>query len=547
MSTSPISQPASLKVLSCNVSCKQGNNVFEFWNSESKVYDLVCNVHYALQSPKQSLDCMLVDIFPESMMGRFAIALTATALGTTPYYDAVKIMYDRYLTLKNQSVLSILSSKQVGKKRLVSMPDRFNPNRPAVTTSWLSPGGVAMDAHLFSDSDAWLGVWFAYVLDKHCPYIAGRDNARYLLSREKYPALSQADVDGGLPLQLLYLLIYDLTTIHVFNHVKDTAVWSKIRRDAVLSAAFRDTQMWTLLKKIDADVVCCQEMSARDQEDAEKMMPGYWVVTDCKHAPEQAILLRKSLFSEPPLDLNDSGSESPNAIGVHTPGLLLVPVRLPHSGLIKGQPQHLWVGSFHGDSDGRSTRSAIDTVKKIVGPNPFVGGFDTNWTQDKMEDLCDILLENNLNSGGLRLDTVVNTTFKGRTPAQPQFHKATAPHDFSGFDRSPKDHIICSFEPFSTIDDDEQRINTADLGFSDSPFPTATFPFDHAWICQNLCINDHAGMLMPVAESLRLEIPPLNFGKLERQPSSSCPGIPRRSTMEEDYEPNFEPIDDICS
>ena len=82
----------------------------------------------------------------------------------------------------------------------------------------------------------------------------------------------------------------------------------------------------------------------------------------------------------------------------------------------------------------------------------------------------------------------MHTTFNARTYLQPQLNKAvrfaeraTSP----ATDKHPKDHILFRLGTF------ECRIvtrdNTGEGEFvDDAPFPTLTFPSDHALVCAEL-------------------------------------------------------------
>jgi hypothetical protein len=89
---------------------------------------------------------------------------------------------------------------------------------------------------------------------------------------------------------------------------------------------------------------------------------------------------------------------------------------------------------------------------------------------------------------GVEPDPRVHTTFNARTYLQPQLNKAVRFVDKAASpatDKHPKDHIVFRAGTF------ECRIvtrdNTGEGEFlDDAPFPTLTFPSDHALVCTEL-------------------------------------------------------------
>jgi hypothetical protein len=493
--------------MSWNVGSQQGVNAFEFW------LNFLLAAHDRMDCSKDTeatLGAVLTPARFQRFVTRLQAALRAPGkevlCGSASVEEVEAAVRRGYHDLQPQRVVSdILKNPALGKKRLISGPDRCLPHRPAVTAI----GQSSQDASAFRSPAAWLDAWLDHVFGVRdtlgVPVRAAKWKNVKPLSRDQYPHLSPEEAAASIPLQLLHLLVFDAIILHAVHFCPEPLEWRKLRQNNRHATAFRPAAAVSNILAQDTDVVCIQEAGGpMGDHIAHEVDVHYWVVTDKRHAPGQMILLRKTLFPEPPMDPNRR-PVGPNGIYAHVPGLLAVPVKLPHAGF-GAQPTHFWVGSFHGDSDGLATDAAMDLLHKLAGDAPVVAGVDANCKRApftgapaSMYTVDDF--QETLKDLGLRtVSGCRDTTFKGRTMLQPQLHKAVPVKtngrgeldlDLDNFDVNPKDHVVCSAAHFCAKPGNVWTVATGGLSLR-GMIPTTTFPFDHAMVCATLDIAPHA-------------------------------------------------------
>lgn len=172
------------------------------------------------------------------------------------------------------------------------------------------------------------------------------------------------------------------------------------------------------------------------------------------------------------------------------------------------------LASFHGDTNGLASVPVIDAVDKFTKlldvnlptpsaenglprlPPTLVFGLDANThvthsagkRQGVFEFVAHLQKIQLATCWGTQIDPKINTTYNARTFLQPQLNKAVRMCDMESSpltDKHPKDHIVFGSNSFST--QIVQRDNTGDGQFiDDTPFPTMSFPSDHALVCATL-------------------------------------------------------------
>jgi hypothetical protein len=203
------------------------------------------------------------------------------------------------------------------------------------------------------------------------------------------------------------------------------------------------------------------------------------------------------------------------------------------------------VASFHGDTDGRMTIPVVDALDKLMilkdvdeaaeceGGKPWLAppppllivGLDANTYVDHVpgkrlgvREFSDHIARREMATCWGVCDPRVHTTFNARTYLQPQLNKAVrmaerASSDMT--DKNPKDHILFRDPALFDLNEDTAGYGTGEdprkvlyvgqkrgPGFScrfvsrdntgrgrfvsDAPFPTMSFPSDHAIVTAEL-------------------------------------------------------------
>ena len=158
------------------------------------------------------------------------------------------------------------------------------------------------------------------------------------------------------------------------------------------------------------------------------------------------------------------------------------------------------IASFHGDTNGLQTINVIKAVNsECGGPNStLIFALDANCHRDdnkgkrlSIETMFASLASENLeNCWGTEHSLCPTTTCNARSFLQPQLNKAVFYKDkltSALVDRHPKDHVFVSSETFAVNPERSSRVNdvsdeTVFRWVDDMPFPTLSFPSDHALV-----------------------------------------------------------------
>lgn len=309
---------------------------------------------------------------------------------------------------------------------------------------------------------------------------------------------------------MLYLLLaFDAAMIHLLNHTSHH--WTMARANTVKEWRQKHFLMWHHVQQSGAHVVCLQNVPVSYLSSADPFCSNYWMVHDCKYPPKgpapahrtdtcQVVCARKSLFPEPPQHF----------MGTHIrpkiKNLLVVPLQLPHSGFVQGQPKFLYVASGAQPASCETATVAqaamtcmIDTAHKIAGAhNPLILGLDTS--VDHLH-VCEVL--HKLSLGTCVSIGDVNTHAAGSC-VQPMLKDANLnPQKFNCV-RQVRGHVIFSESSMAwcqtqvanrRLKDRHSISNVPVHRFVDAPFPTADFPFPCASVMATLAIKPHAHII----------------------------------------------------
>jgi len=413
-----------------------------------------------------------------------------------------------------------LLNDEIGSKRLCSMPDRLTTKitlkndgdgdesvivRPCVTTSYA-------DVAVLSDDKKWWEQWLKFVFMEKNGAIK---NIKFL-DNKKYPAITDEEVKISRPLQLFCLAAFDKSLIKLIQNADEN--WAETKKmlvDALVDKKIDATvQILENISK-DKDCICLQEVSGQMRE----AMSNSAILSekfDCLSSPDfdsvrnqnSMVLASKAFFKSGIWEVvNIDSSKLP--AGVANGDLCVVrEIVIDDADDISTTQKRrkpFTIASFHGDTNGLQTVDVVKAVNKecndtTTAPSTttLVFALDANshYDDNKGKRLsCEQMFsafstENLANAWGSDFKLCPTTTCNARTFLQPQLNKAVFYRDkltSKLVDRHPKDHVLFSKASFAVIESKTTRSNDCVLSapqkmqwLDDCPFPTLSFPSDHA-------------------------------------------------------------------
>lgn len=484
------------------------DNPFEYYmDSSNTSYSHMLNAVEKLIDMPSARECTLDECMPP----RFISGLFAH-MHKRPWYGVDKVHELWENTLKHQFIVSdFLKNAEIGRKRLISMPGRMTNTvstpsgksyRPSVISPYTGPA--------LASKTVWSRAWLRFMFDvykdasPHCSRLS-------LIPRAKYPALTAEEEKISVPLQTLYLALFDCVLIHLLD-LCAPKTWRSVRKQIVHTCIHqKEKNTLKLLSKryCDNDVLCLQEVAASfvTMLRTDKRMSKQYVCVapasmDTKRDQNSVLLISKQRFDTNTLmECTDNvlhrGSPL-NRKKVQPGDLVAVTVTERTTGL-----SHL-IASFHGDTNGLATINivqALCSMRKHHQSNvhALIIGIDansyhckkTNKTRGKYLHVTD--LQKVCNSLGLSSCwghrpkwSNCYTTGTARTFLQPQLNKAIRHCDIhkTGIVESafqPKDFILVSKDMYTLVSGKTTKDNTGKGQYREGIlFPTIEFPSDHA-------------------------------------------------------------------
>jgi hypothetical protein len=365
--------------------------------------------------------------------------------------------------LRARGVVAYLGDRSIGKKRLVSLPDRVTAGlgggRPGATTAFAGSIG---------SMDEWWSAWTRFVFE-------GEALGKIVPHPEKYrAALTEVEVELSVSLQLLHLAMFDGALVQVLNDVAPG--WMDVKRQ--LLAVDKVSLCAKILKEAYSsfDVLLLQEVTTAGRSAIAEALPDFEVVAGASHGQDSLVVVRKERFADV---VNETATFAPDL--PISPGDGCV-VRASMDG------EEVILGSFHSDSEGQSTLPFVEAFTLYAGDKKCLLGIDGNMATDPDKGkLTSTDFRAAVSQVGLHscLTEDVWTTFKARTLVQPQFHKAVLSENLTKeADMGPKDHILAkrAVSSFMAV----ERDTTGNHKFLDAPLPTKSFPSDHAIVAADV-------------------------------------------------------------
>jgi len=503
----PLKAPyGGLVVTSWNVAARN-NNPFEYWithdTDSSRYVKLMEGVEKFIEEPGDK-DIPMSDVFTEDMFRELKGFMTNESWQGV---DEVEKMWHNDYSKRN-IISGFMKDNFIGSKRLASMPDSLTntihcasgaPNgyRPTVINNYAG--------HLGSVEE-WWPKWIKFMFkEKHFSEQSGEFTRRRpcellsKISKSKYPAITEEEEKVSIALQCLCQGIFDAILVHIMTTLSPH--WQEIIASIVEAIhAKKDQQTMKILTKacLGSDVICLQECASSLKKMVEKELgDDYYVVAprdaDSNRDRNSMILLSRTQFMPGCEELTQEvmitlGADSP----VDKGDLLVVVCRTDAL-------NHYMISSFHGDTNGLSTKPVITAINKVMKEHDLahglkhrmVVGLDANTYLKPSKGSLDVAdFSNHIKSLGLTTcwpdDTKwedCSTCFNARTYLQPQLNKAVkSAQRFTEGDVNPKDHIVFQVAEFQVTHC--YKDNTGQRRYSEKTcFPTFDFPSDHGVVC----------------------------------------------------------------
>jgi len=503
--------PGALRVATWNIAAVN-NNPFEYWvTHDSESYDkLMQGVERFLEEPGD-LDVTVEEIFTHQCFQELEeLMINEKWAGV----DRVRTLWLEDYS-RRKIVSGFMKDKQLGKKRLASMPDRITNTiaikstmtgdptpskacRPTVINNFQGDlGSVAL----------WWELWKQFMFGDEL-YVQTKKGAEKKrpcamlekIPRAKYPDLTEEEEDISIPLQTLCQAIFDSIIVHMMNTVSPDGEWQHLKQELFERLVRTKTQRCVeILSKSYAsfDVVFLQEVSLnfvttlRKSDFARDRTIVVPDKMDSKRDQNSVIVFRNGIF-EPgtATEITDSvmaflrKGDEPSKVG--DGDVLGLEVK-------DSQGNDFMLVSYHGDSNGLGTVPAMKAVTswwtECAPEHRVIIGLDANVSKCPKPGHLDIAtfveayrqsgLSSCAGNDPAELGRTAVTTFNCRTYLQTQLNKAVKSNErYDKGDRNPKDLILFRESQYDTLQ--WLKDNTGQCTFNpDIPFPTLRFPSDH--------------------------------------------------------------------
>eukprot|EP00638_Chattonella_subsalsa_P000691 CAMPEP_0117756736 /NCGR_PEP_ID=MMETSP0947-20121206/14276_1 /TAXON_ID=44440 /ORGANISM="Chattonella subsalsa, Strain CCMP2191" /LENGTH=520 /DNA_ID=CAMNT_0005576421 /DNA_START=133 /DNA_END=1695 /DNA_ORIENTATION=+ len=495
-----------LSVLSWNIAAVN-NNPFEYWIShDDEAYNrMMEDVQAFIDNPGES-DIQICQVFTPEMFAELKELMLAEG------WDGIEETEQQYeVNYKTRTIISgFMKDKDIGKKRLASMPDRITNTINTVDQGIVCrPTVINMYEQRMDSLEEWWAQWKQFFFNTTVT-IKGRGGAEEKkvcamlqpIKSSKYPAITPEEESISIPLQTMCQAIFDSILVHMLNTVAP-GVWYDLKMQLCNALNKRKNERtFEILEQEygDTDICFLQEVAAAFVESAKSRYLGerYEILCpeklDAKRDQNSVIMVKKGLFDQ------TTAEEITNQIADQFPSNCPVADGDLYAVKIRGMDGLDYVlASFHGDTNGLATIPVVNATHSIVwamGHPRLIFGMDANTYEkggvDKgLQDVTEFaqsFVGHGLTSCFGDTPNPSNyTTFNARTYLQPQLNKAVKKEDraLKG-DINPKDFILFYKSQFTF--ENTGKDNTGKKGeyIEDMVFPTLQFPSDHGVLSTDL-------------------------------------------------------------
>jgi hypothetical protein len=507
-SVTTVTQAPPITMTTWNIAAVN-NNPFEYWiTHDDDAYNLLMdNVQSFIDEPGER-DVPVDTVFTAEMFGELASEMASVGMEGL---DTVAAMWEKDYQKRN-IISGFMKDKEIGNKRLASMPDRITN-----TINTLDEGAVCRPTiiNCYDKPMDSVGEWWAQWKDFHFQRKVlvkekkGKSEPKPVWSmltgikKEKYPAITEAEEAVSIPLQLLCGAIFDAILVHMLNTVSP-GTWFPLKQSICESLVLRKTELQLGLLQtqyVGMDVIFLQEVAAMfvDKCEAQPAIASvFHMMTpeqmDGKRDQNSVLLLNKQRWDvAEAVEVTDAivGQLDGSSKKSVAPGDLFA---LKCKEAISGD-MYLLV-SFHGDTNGQSSIPVLQAVHSIANSESLrlIVGIDANTYQPGSKKMlpvqefaafCDEAgMSICWGSTPEELAAAGCTTYNARTYLQPQLNKAVGRAEVAGSThRHLKDYLLCyrSQGSFSNTLKDNTG-NGPGHYEEDLVFPTLSFPSDHGTV-----------------------------------------------------------------
>lgn len=485
-----------LSILTWNLAAIN-NNPFEYWisHSDAAYAKLMDEVEAFIDDPKDR-DVQVVEVFTPELFSELMKQMKALE-----WQGLEKVEEIWQSDIQQRKIISgILKDKDLGAKRLMSMPDRFtNTINLASGAMTFRPTVINHCSSKLSSVAEWWPQWQQFMFQEELELKTGKNGSTKrirpcqmlsTIKKAKYPAITEEEEAVSIPLQCLCLAVFDAVLVHMLKVLSPDGHWQEIKA-SICEATFRRKNRLTfrILETYgEADVMCLQEASAAFifSLRSSSLARTHHVIAPSKIDEQRdqnsAILLRKDAF--PKGSEEEITEEVVSSLqGVALEAGDLIAIRASHA----SSGRSYMIASFHGDTNGQATAPLTRALKKVakgemligMDANTYLHGNSTLYgVQDFLEECKGLGLRSCFEGDMAKCLTTCNA----RTFLQPQLNKACrSTMKLEKGDVNPKDHILFGtscFEPMKVLKD-----NTGKGEYIEGAcFPSLTFPSDHGLV-----------------------------------------------------------------
>ena len=527
------------------------NNPFEYWvtyeGDEGEAYMELMEKVSTLLDRGPNDDELVTEVFSREMFDELLQSIVEAQLvkddennSEQEVLDQVREYWTNDLS-KRTIVDGFLKDATLGKKRLVSMPDRVT------NTIRLADGGVATRPTVINcfrgklpDRESWWDSWKQFMFGERLNVPSGATSsdtgsttgmstessvdgdhspnfqeaispAKMLvpISRSKYPDVTPEEEKISVPLTAVTVAIFDAILLHV---MLETGVdWEPIRSNMCRALNEQKNPRTAEILENDnvygskLDVLFLQESSQAFADLATTRRLGLELFDihvpdnrDPSRDQNSLILTKKGAWQ----DVEDVSAVVAQRLQDEIGNGGKIPIAPGDLAVFRAtrvlDERKYVLASFHGDTNGLATKPVIDIVHSYIESEAkgasLLFGLDANTHFDQSNPttiayvgdfLANLQHQDMTSCYGLDPATLEYTTFNARTYLQPQLNKAVKAAEKNTsplVDRNPKDFIIFYDHDFK-IETNEvtQKDNTGTGDFIKGiVFPTFDFPSDHA-------------------------------------------------------------------
>ncbi|GBG29888.1 Hypothetical Protein FCC1311_061082 [Hondaea fermentalgiana] len=496
------------------------NNPFEYWLTldNNPDYDkLMEHVQDFIESPGAN-DVAVSEVFTESMFKELV-----TEMRKMPNFDeaSIKTTMNMWKTnFRSRKIISgFLKDGELGKKRLTSMPDRVTNTIPLRSgESAYRPTVINCFGSSLDSMEEWWTKWRNFMFRDSIDTVKSGTlipaSMLKLISREKYPVITEQEAKVSIPLQTLCAAIFDAVLVHMMNVIdgrlgggasygSKSSAWQGLRSQICHSLNLKkNDRILDILSNtyLDREIIFLQEVAGAFIERARRdavLSGAFHIVGPTKMSnsdQNSVILLSKERFPRGITEditnrLKFDSSDGDGAGKKVAAG----DVTIVHATDVF--QNNLVLASFHGDTNGLQTVPVVRAVTKVVAkPELLLFGLDANTYEKGKAGVKQDVTEFASEYVHLGLDSCWGqhpnprnfTTYNGRTYLQSQLNKASKKSEIrSKGDVNPKDFILFKQGTFAV--QHVTKDNTGKKAYMElTVFPTLEFPSDHGVLSADL-------------------------------------------------------------